>query len=88
MGPLDLISHLLGFAAPAFFVAVLVALFARWLRLSPPSLRWWVQAAINFTAGLLALLAGLWAFGVDGKMASYAALIAAVATTQWLAGRG
>ena len=88
MGPVTLTSHFLGFAAPAFFVALAVTFAARWLRLAPQPLRWWVQAAINFTAGLAALAAGLWHFGVDGKMATYAALVAAVATTQWLGSRG
>ena len=48
---------------------------------------WWVQAAINFVAGLVALGAGLWYFGVDGKMASYAGLVLAVASCQWLCAR-
>jgi hypothetical protein len=34
------------------------------------------------------LAAGLWHFGVDGKMATYAGLVAAVATAQWLGSRG
>ena len=88
MGPLDLTWHLLGFAAPALFVALAITFAARWFRLAPQPLRWWLQAAINFTAGAAALLAGLWHFGVDGKMATYAALVAAVATSQWLCSRG
>jgi hypothetical protein len=36
---------------------------------------------------LVVLAAGLWWFGHDGKMATYAALAVAVATSQWLAGR-
>lgn len=87
MGPLDLAFHLLGFAAPALFVAVAVAFLARWFGLAPQPLRWWVQAAINFTAGVAALAAGLWYFGVDGKMVTYAGVAAAVATSQWMAGR-
>ena len=88
MGALDLTFHLLGFIAPALFVAFAVTFAARWLRLAPQPLRWWVQAAINFTAGVAALAAGLWHFGVDAKMATYAALVATVATTQWLSSRG
>ena len=87
MGSFDLVFHFLGFAAPAFFVAACVTFAARWLRLAPRPLRWWLQVAINFTAGLAALAAGLWHFGVDGKMATYAALVAAVASIQWLTGR-
>ncbi|HUR90481.1 MAG TPA: hypothetical protein VMZ74_15450 [Ramlibacter sp.] len=88
MGPSQFALHLLGFVAPALFVGLAVAVGARWVRLSPQPLRWWVHAAINFTAGVAVLAAGLWHFGVDGKMATYAALVAAVATTQWLCSRG
>jgi hypothetical protein len=42
------------------------------------------QAAINFVAGALALGAGLWFFGNDGKMASYAAMVVVCATSQAL----
>ena len=88
MGPLDLLWHLLSFLAPAFAVALGVALAARLLRLDrAPSRAWWAPVAMNFIAGTVALGAGLWYFGRDGKMASYAALVLAVACTQWLAGR-
>lgn len=89
MGPIDLLIHLLGFFAPAFAVAVGVALAARWLGLDRSAgRRWWSSAALNFVAGSGALVAGLWYFGRDGKMATYATLVVAVATMQWLAGRG
>ena len=87
MGPSQSVFHLAGFVAPAFFVALVVTFGARWLRLAPQPLRWWVQAAINFTAGVAVLAAGLRYFGVDGKMATYAGLVAAVATAQWLSSR-
>jgi len=84
MGPLDLTFHLLGFAAPAVAVALLVALGARLITPRQAAARsWWSQAAINFIVGALVLLAGLWHYGVDGKMATYAALVVAVATCQW-----
>lgn len=79
---------MLSFAAPAFAVAFLVALAGRWLLpRATPRPAWWVLVAINFVAGLAALGAGLWIFGVDGKMASYGALVLAVATAQWLGAR-
>jgi hypothetical protein len=87
MGLLQLFLHLLSFFAPALAVAVAVAFGARWIGAAPQPLRWWVQVGVNFTAGALALGAGLWAFGVDGKMASYAALVGAIATSQWVCGR-
>ncbi|MDB5857393.1 MAG: hypothetical protein JWQ76_1082 [Ramlibacter sp.] len=88
MNTLDLFKHVLSFAAPALAVALLVALGGRWLLPgSAPRPAWWVLFAINFLAGLVALGAGLWLFGRDGKMLTYAALVVGVATTQWLAGR-
>jgi energy-converting hydrogenase Eha subunit A len=88
MTPLDGFIHLLSFMAPAFAVALLVA-FVGGLLLprQSQSRSWWAQAAINFAAGLVAFGAGLWYFGVDGKMASYAALIFAVASCQWFCAR-
>jgi hypothetical protein len=88
MGPSQSALHLLGFAAPAFFVALAVTFGAHWAGFAPRPLRWWVQSAINFTAGVAVLGAGLWHFGVDGKMATYAGMVAAIATTQWLCSRG
>ena len=88
MNPLDLFKHVLSFAAPALAVALLLALGGRWmLPAGAPKPAWWTLFAINFRPGLGALAAGLWYFGRDGKMASYAALVLAVATAQWLAGR-
>jgi hypothetical protein len=88
LSPLDLLKHALGFAAPAFAVAVLVAAAGRWLLTRQSPLGWVGSIAINFLAGLAALGAGLWYYGRDGKMATYAALVLVVATAQWLAGRG
>jgi hypothetical protein len=81
--------HLLGFMAPALAVALLVTLAARLvLPRKASGLGWWAMAGINFLAGLAVLAAGLWVFGRDGKMATYSALVIAVATCQWLTGRG
>jgi len=89
MGRLDLLLHLLSFAAPAVAVAFLVALAARvLLPRRPASLPWWGQAAINSIVGVGVLGAGLWHFGVDGKMATYAALVLATASCQWVLSRG
>jgi CDP-diglyceride synthetase len=89
MGPLDLFFHLLSFVAPAVAVGLGVALAARVLMPRPsPGRSWWGQAALNSIAGVLVLAAGLWHFGVDGKMATYAALVIAVAICQWASNRG
>ena len=88
MGPLDFSLHLLNFAAPALALAIAVSLGARvFLRKIPQSGPWWRHALINTIVGVLVLTAGLWYFGVDGKMATYAALAGVVATSQWLLSR-
>lgn len=87
MAPLDLFLHLIGFAAPAVAVGILVALGARLVVPAPAVRPWWAQAAINSGAGLLVLAVGLWYWGVDGKMATYAALVLAIAASQWVGGR-
>ena len=89
MNLIDLFLHALGFAAPAFAVALLLVALGRWLLpKSGVRMGWWASLAINFIVGLVVLGAGLWYFGRDGKMATYAALVVVVATTQWLSGRG
>ena len=89
MGPLDLLLHLFGFVLPALVVGVLLAVFARILMPKEPSAPvWWAQAAINSGVGVLVLLAGLVFFGRDGKMATYAALVVAMASSQWVLLRG
>lgn len=88
MGFLDLAIHLLNFLAPALAVAVVVAIAARWIvPHRAPDLGMGAQVAINFVAGSVTLGLGLWLLGRDGKMASYAALLVVVATSQWLTGR-
>lgn len=85
MGPLDLLNHLLSFVAPALVVGFLLAFFATFLGkkvAGAPVL--YAQAAINCVAGVAALGLGLWFFGRDGKMASYAAMVLAIASSQWL----
>jgi hypothetical protein len=88
LNALDFLIHLLSFAAPALVVAVLVTLGARLVLRGPGRPAWWVSLLANGVTGLLVLGAGLWGFGRDGKMATYAALVVAVATVQWLVGRG
>jgi hypothetical protein len=85
----DLFFHLIGFVAPAVAVALIVAFGARVVMPRTAAVRpWWLQSAINSIVGVLVLAAGLWHFGVDGKMATYAALVIAVASCQWATSRG
>ena len=88
MGPLDVLFHLLNFIAPALFTGVMLALVARYvLRNKAAKLSLPTQAAINSVAGMAVLVVGLWYFGRDGKMATYAALVVVCAASQWLGGR-
>ena len=89
MNALDLLLHALSFAAPALAVALLLAVLGRWLLPKGAERPGWLGLfALNFVAGLAVLGLGLWYFGHDGKMATYAALVLAMASCQWLAGRG
>lgn len=86
MGPSDLLAHLMGFVAPAAFLALVLPAVARLLRVSRAG-AFWPQAGAVFVASVLALAAGLWWFGRDGKMATYAAVVLVAATAQWVASR-
>ncbi len=88
MNVIDLIWHLGGFIAPALFVAlgvVLVAAVFTRKKASARGMGW--QVGINFAVGLAVLLAGLVLTGHDGRMLTYAALVVAVASSQWVLGR-
>jgi hypothetical protein len=88
MGPLDLLNHLINFVAPACVVGGLLVLLAP---LAHASLATTIgksrQFALNSALGVAALAAGLWFFGHDGKMATYAAMVLAIASGQWLGAR-
>jgi hypothetical protein len=88
MAPFDLFFHLIGFAAPAVVVGILAALAGRLILPKAPLRAWWKQSAINAGVGVAVLAGGLWYWGVDGKMATYAALVLGIATTQWAGARG
>ena len=84
-----LLGHLFNFAAPALFLALLLALGGRFVGAKgASSLTWYAQAAINSVVGCAVLLAGLWWLGRDGRMLTYAALVLACASSQWLLQRG
>ncbi len=85
----DIVFHLLNFAAPALALALLVPLLARpFFRRQAWLLPWWGQMLVNLVVGLAAQLASLWWLERDGKMLGYLGLVLAVASTQWLLGRG
>ncbi len=89
MDLLDLLNPLFNFAAPAAFLASVLALAGRLFggaRAGAP--RWWMQWLVVFAVGVMVLVAGLVAFDRDGMIATYAALVAACGSAQWLAMRG
>ena len=89
MGLPDLLNHLLNFFAPAFWVALLVTLFAfifmRKQSIAGGLIR---SVAINFCVGCSILIVGLLFFGRDGKMSTYAAMALFCASSQWVLQRG
>ena len=89
MGSMTLLNHLVNFAAPALWLALLLPWLARLLiRKRPSAYSLQTQMAVIFVAGLVILLLGLALFGQDGKMLTYLALVATAATGQWLMRKG
>ena len=88
MSLLDLLNHLINFLAPALAVGFVCALAGGVFRRKAGAPAWWIQAAVNAGAGALALLGGLILSGRDGTMGTYAALVLACGTSQWLVSRG
>lgn len=89
MNLLDILLHLLNFAAPALGLAVLLPLLSRlFMKRRDAFLPWWGQMLLNFLAGVVALVTALWWLGHDGKMTGYTLLVLTVASSQWLLARG
>lgn len=86
MGLIDILSHLAGFVAPAAFLALALPAAARLFRVGAAG-PFWRHAATVFPVAVAALAAGLWWFGRDGKIATYAAVALAAATAQWASAR-
>lgn len=81
-------NHLLNFVAPAFFLALGLAICARWFKQNKSGAQsFTAQVAINFILGVAVLLASLCLFSRDGKMLGYAALVCASACCQWVLSR-
>jgi hypothetical protein len=87
MGPFNALWHLANFFAPAVGVAVFTTLLVKLLwRHELATVGWGRLLAWGCGAGALVLLGGLVAFGRDGRMATYGALVGAVAVALWWAG--
>ncbi len=82
---MSLLLHLLNFMAPACAVAAWMALVSPILMGHLPQWRSWRrQFMVNSVIGVGVLLLGLLWFGNDGKVVTYAAMVLACASTQWL----
>jgi hypothetical protein len=87
MGPLDAIWHALNFFAPALGMAALAASAAKLLwRRELAGVAWHRLALWGTLAGAVVLVGGLVAFGRDGKIATYGALVVVTALALWWAG--
>ena len=87
MGPTEQVIHTFSFMAPAWGAAIFCVLFARltarwWL----PLARWGLltQTLVSGFLGTAVLVGGLVLWGVDGKMATYGALVITCASAQWM----
>jgi len=87
MGPFDALWHLLNFAYPALALGMIAAALAKllWRRELGP-VPWRRLARDAVIACLVVLVAGLVAFGQDGRMATYLGMVAACAVTLWWRG--
>ena len=85
MDALGLFWHLVDFALPAFGVGAFSAALCKlvWRR-SLAGVRWSTLAWQASAAGLAVLVAGLVITRHDGRMATYAALVAVCALVPWV----
>jgi hypothetical protein len=89
MGPLDAVWHLGNFLLPALALGALAAALAKlvWRR-ELAAVAWRPLATAASGACTAVLVAGLLAFGRDGKMATYLGMVLACALTLWWRGFG
>lgn len=90
MGPIDFFWHLINLLAVPLLFALVAAGGARLLwRRRLAAVPWSRLLAASGTAAAVAAVAGLVAFGGDGRMAGYALLVLAVAAVLgWALARG
>ena len=87
MGLLDAIWHLTNLFAPAVGLGLISALIAKLIwRRTLAGERWQRLALWAIGSAGAAWLGGLFFFGRDGKMTSYAAMASACALSLWWAG--
>ncbi|MBT9490217.1 MAG: hypothetical protein IV093_22150 [Rubrivivax sp.] len=87
MSPLDAVWHLLNLFAPAVGTALLAAAGAKLLwRRELTKTSWRALAVAAALGASVVTLLGLVVFGRDGRMATYGAMVVAVALTLWWRG--
>ncbi|HET9821446.1 MAG TPA: hypothetical protein VFQ16_06445 [Burkholderiaceae bacterium] len=87
MGPIDGFWHIANFFAPALGVGTLASALCKLLwRRELAAVAWRRLALWATTGGAMASIAGLAAFGRDGRLATYALLVLASALALWWAG--
>jgi ABC-type Co2+ transport system permease subunit len=89
LGPFDAVNHVFGLLLPALVVGPLAAALVKWMwRSELRAVRWRRLASWAAVAAAIVLVAGLVIFGHDGAMATYGAMIVAMALALWWAGFG
>ena len=89
MGPLDALWHVGNLFLPALALGALAAALAKVLwRRELQSVAWHRLAGPACAACAAVVLGGLVLFGHDGRMSTYAAMVAACAVTLWWQGFG
>jgi hypothetical protein len=87
MGPIDAFWHILALFYPALATGLIAASAAKWLwRRQLAHVSWLRLVAWPSAAGSAAMLAGLVVWGRDGRMSTYALMVAVVALALWWAG--
>jgi hypothetical protein len=89
MEPLAAFWHVTNLLLPALLLGAVAAALAKLLwRRDLAAVAWLRLAAPAATAAAIVSLAGLVAFGHDGRMATYGAMVSACAVTLWWQGFG
>jgi hypothetical protein len=87
LSAIDAAWHLLNLFVPALGLGLMSAAGSKLLwRRELASVPWWRLAAAATGAAAVITLVGLWWFGQDGRMATYAAMVLAAAVALWWRG--
>jgi 4-hydroxybenzoate polyprenyltransferase len=76
-------GHLLNFVAPALWMALGMLLLGHVIAPGPRRMAWPGRLAVHVLVGVVVLVAGLVLSGQDGSMLTWAALVLALASSEW-----